>query len=200
VADLRAATPSAAAEIITEGVFASSQFLSEAGGRLRDLARQRLADKQGQVDRARQRLGRMHPRRRLNEWLQRLDDLQGGLLRCVNQGARQRRLAWRHLSDRLLRVRPAVLLKQRREVVQQARQHLRERAQLRLRETRSRLETARARLLLLGPEQVLARGYSITMDAESGDVLREAAKAKPGQQLRTRLKTGQIRSRVEPGD
>ena len=38
VADLRAATPSAAAEIITEGVFSSSQFVSEAAQRLRQLA------------------------------------------------------------------------------------------------------------------------------------------------------------------
>ena len=35
VADVRAATPSAAAEIITEGVFSSSQFLAEAAGRMR---------------------------------------------------------------------------------------------------------------------------------------------------------------------
>ena len=42
VADVRAATPSAAAEIITEGVFSSSQFLSEAAQRIRLLARQQM--------------------------------------------------------------------------------------------------------------------------------------------------------------
>src|SRR5207248_6430035 len=45
VADVRAATPSAAAEIITEGVFSSCQFISAAAGRMRQLARQQLADK-----------------------------------------------------------------------------------------------------------------------------------------------------------
>src|SRR5437867_4733007 len=45
VADVRAATPSAAAEIITEGVFSSGQFISEAGARLRQLLDQQLADK-----------------------------------------------------------------------------------------------------------------------------------------------------------
>src|SRR5260221_7838239 len=44
VADVRAATPSAAAEIITEGVFSSCQFLSEAAGRMQQLARQQMAD------------------------------------------------------------------------------------------------------------------------------------------------------------
>src|SRR5437660_4027622 len=45
VADVRAATPSAAAEIITEGVFSSCQFVAEAASRMRQLARQQLADK-----------------------------------------------------------------------------------------------------------------------------------------------------------
>ncbi len=109
VADVRAATPSAAAEIITEGVFSSCQFLSEAAGRMRQLARQQLADKEYVLDQARHRLGRMHPRRRFNEWLQQLDDLQTGMLRCIKHGVRQQRLAWRNLAERLSRVRPALL-------------------------------------------------------------------------------------------
>ena len=54
-----------------------------------------------------------------------------------------------------------------------------------------------ARLRLLGPEQVLARGYSITMDAATGQVLREAKVVKSGQKLKTRLKSGEIVSRAE---
>jgi exodeoxyribonuclease VII large subunit len=53
-----------------------------------------------------------------------------------------------------------------------------------------------ARLRLLGPEQVLSRGYSITMDAATGKVLRDAATVKQGQRLRTRLKTGEVVSRA----
>jgi len=52
---------------------------------------------------------------------------------------------------------------------------------------------------LLSPQQVLARGYSITTDAETGKVLRDAAKIKPGQRLKTRLQKGEVRSKVEPG-
>jgi exodeoxyribonuclease VII large subunit len=54
-----------------------------------------------------------------------------------------------------------------------------------------------ARLRVLGPEQVLARGYSITTDAATGKVLREAREVKAGQRLKTRLKTGQVFSRAE---
>ena len=197
VADLRAATPSAAAELITEGVFSSWQFLAEAGARLRQLAGRQMADKSQALALASQRLARAHPRRRLNDWLQRLDDLQSGLARSARAGVRRERLAWQSLADRLCRARPALLLKQRRQVLRQAQQRLREQTLHRLRESRNRFETLAARLRLLGPEQVLARGYSITLDAQSGAVLRAAATARTGQRLKTRLKTGEIISVVE---
>jgi exodeoxyribonuclease VII large subunit len=200
VADVRAATPSAAAEIITEGVFASWQFVAESGGRLRQLLLQQMADKQAALTQAGQRLGRMHPQRRLEDWQQRLDDLQTSLLRCVKQGARQQRLALKSLVERLLRVRPGLLLRQRREVFEQARQRLQEQARHRLRDLKSRLVSMEGRLRLLGPEQVLGRGYSITMDAETGAVMREAKAVRKGQKLKTRLREGEVRSRVREGE
>ena len=175
VADVRAATPSAAAEIITEGVFASRQLVV-------DLT---------------QRMVRAHPRRRMNELLQRLDDLQAGLLRCTRQGTKERQVAWQNLATRLLRVRPAQLLRQRRESLVVNQRRLRELAHVCLRNGRSRFEATEARLRLLGPEQVLARGYSITMDAATGTVIRRARDVKSGQHLRTRVNEGEISSRVE---
>jgi exodeoxyribonuclease VII large subunit len=175
VADVRAATPSAAAEIITEGVFASRQLVA-------DLT---------------QRMVRAHPRRRLNEFLQRLDDLQTGLLRCAKQGAREQRVAWRSLATRLSRVRPKQLLKQRCELLKASRRRLRELTLVRFKDLKTGLAATEARLHLLGPEQVLSRGYSITMDVASGKVLRDAAKVKAGQKLKTRLKVGEVLSRAE---
>jgi exodeoxyribonuclease VII large subunit len=197
VADVRAATPSAAAEIITEGVFSSCQFVSEVSARIRQLMRRQLDDKIDVLSQANQRLARLHPRRRFEDWLQRLDDLQSSLARIAKQGARQNRLAWRNLTERLARVRPAFLLKQRREVFQQAESRFREQTEHRLGELKNKLGSLEGRLRLLGPEQVLARGYSITMNAETGEVVRDAEGVQPGQRLKTRLKTGEVRSRVE---
>ena len=197
VADVRAATPSAAAEIITEGVFASGQFLSEVPRRLRQSAAEQWEDKRRDWAEAAQRLARMHPRRRLNDWLQRLDDAQTGLLRCLRQGMRQQRQSWHNLAERLWRVRPAALWRQKRDGVQLAEQRLREQGRRLLEARRAQLDALAARLRLLGPEQVLARGYSITTDAASGKVLRAADEVKPGQRLRTRLKTGEILSQAE---
>jgi exodeoxyribonuclease VII large subunit len=170
----------------------------EAEKRLAQLSRKQLVRKQDELAETRRRLAREHPRRILNDRLQRLDDLQGNLLRCLKRAASQRHLAWQNLAERLSRVRPSALLKQRQELFGQARQRLHEQAHHRLKEVRNRVGTLEVRLRLLGPEQVLARGYSITMDAETGHVLREAEKIRAGQRLKTRLKSGAVTSRAEP--
>jgi len=144
-----------------------------------------------------QRMARAHPRRRTNELLQRLDDLHGGLLRCAKQGARERRVAWQNLATRLLRVRPAQWLTQRGELLVVSRRRLRELTRVHFQNWRNRFATAESRLGLLGPEQVLARGYSITTDAATGKVLRDAGKVKANQRLKTRLAVGEVLSRAE---
>jgi len=174
VADFRAATPSAAAEIITEGVFASREFVAGAPEWLRGRVRRRLEGAVEDLELLHARLARLHPRRRLDDSLQRLDDLQTSLLRCAKTAARDRTVALQHLYGRFQRVRPAQVIKQRRESLRQ-----RER-----------------QLNLLGPAQVLARGYSITMD-DAGKIIRSAAETQPGQSLRTKLGQGDVLSRVE---
>ena len=175
VADLRAATPSAAAEIITEGVFSSCKFLAQCGERMQQLFRRQFANKQFLQAHQAGRLTRAHPRRKFQNWQQRLDDLQADLSRSLKHRGRHWQVVLQNLSDRLHRIRPSHLLKQRREQLRQIER----------------------RLIALGPQQVLSRGYSITTDAATGKVLREAKKAKAGQKIRTRLKVGEILSRVE---
>jgi len=175
VADLRAATPSAAAEIITEGVFSSRKFLAQCGERMQQLFRRQFANKQFLLTQHAGRLARAHPRRKFQNWQQRLDELQTDLSRCLKHRVRHWQIALQNLSERLHRIRPSYLIKQRREQLRQIER----------------------RLIALGPQQVLSRGYSITTDLATGKVLREAKKAKAGQKLKIRLKIGEIISRVE---
>ncbi len=197
VADVRAATPSAAAEIITEDVFASREFVAEAPSLMATRVRQQLRRATGDFTQWAQRLQRAHPRRQVNEWLQRLDELHTDLVRNTRQSVRERSVAWQNATARLWRTRPAQLVKDRTQMLTQARRRLGEQARHELRERFHAWQTLDSRLRLLGPEQVLARGYSITMDAASGKVLRDATKLKSGQRLKTRLQQGEVLSKVE---
>jgi exodeoxyribonuclease VII large subunit len=175
VADFRAATPSAAAEIITENVFASRKFVGDAPALLQRAARRGLESAAESFSQLGGRLARLHPRRKLDDSLQRLDDLQSGLLRGLKTASRSRGLMFQNLTGRFLRAKPSLALKARHETLRQ-------------------LER---RLNSLGPAQVLARGYSITIDTATGKVLRDAAKVSAGQALTTRLANGEIFSRVD---
>src|SRR5436309_3831313 len=128
VADVRAATPSAAAEIITEGPFASRQFVATAAQSMRRLMRQRLELDADDLRELTQRMGRVHPRRVLEERLQYLDDLQTSAARCVRQGWRDRRLAAQNLQQRLQRLKPSLLLSQRRQSIGELARRLLEQA------------------------------------------------------------------------
>jgi len=198
VADVRAATPSVAAEVITEDVYASREFVAEAPALLRRRVLSCLETLSGEAGSLHRRLLRMHPKGRLHQSMQRLDDLQGAMLRCVRQGMRDRGVTARNLASRLSRLRPAYWVHQRRETVGQRGRRLRERAVARLRDLQNRVATVDSRLRLLGPQQVLARGYSITTDRATGKIIRRANDVKPGQKLNSRVMAGEIRSVAEP--
>jgi exodeoxyribonuclease VII large subunit len=197
VADFRAATPSAAAEIITEGFYASRVFVAEASQRLRDLAWERLKSEREELGYFVQRLQRQHPLRWLQEQWQRLDDLQNGIQRCVRYGFRNQQNAWNALCQRLWRVKPSQLLSRRREAVKLLEARVRASLDLQLTARCQRLAHASSQLRLLSPLNVLDRGYSITMDAATGRVVRSAKEVQPAQTLRTRLKEGQVESTVQ---
>jgi len=197
VADRREATPSAAAEIITEGVFASREFVAEAPALLGQRAQRHLTRAVDALDERIRRLQRTHPRRQMVEWMQRVDELHADSIRIARQAMNERTVAHRNATLRLHRASPRQFLRLRRETLTTTTRRLQEHARVNLREERNALRTLESRLRLLGPEQVLGRGYSITLDDATGTVLRSAKQIKPGQRLRTQLKSGEVKSRVE---
>jgi exodeoxyribonuclease VII large subunit len=197
VADVRAATPSAAAEIITDGVYSSRPFVAEAGGRMRQCLRDWLEERREDCRLVNDRLARVHPRRRLQDQVQRLDEVQSTLGRIARHRAREFRLRAEALVGQLARARPAQQLARRRDLLGLVRRRLAEQFRGHWQALGHRWSALETRLRLLSPEQVLARGYSITTDAASGRVLRDAAGVGPGRRLKTRLHKGEVRSVVE---
>lgn len=197
VADLRAATPSAAAELLTEGMMRRREWVERSAAHLFDMVRERAASERENLDRLTARLARAHPRRQLNERAQHLDDLQTSLSRCTGKELRRHQLAVWNFAQRLARVRPSRSLGLRGQVIVELTRRLHEDARHALATHRQRLRELETRLRLLSPEHVLERGFSITRDAKTGAVLRDASEIEPGQKLITRLHRGEIASVME---
>ncbi len=196
VADVRAATPSAAAEIITEGAHGRRAFLADTAAYVRQLLRRRLEGDEEWLHGLQQRLLRLHPRQHLREQMQWVDDLQGRMTRCARQTVRDGAVSVRNLRQRLAQTKPSILLRQLRRVTSNLGRRLNGLAGARLKGEQAALKALQGRLQSLSPQSVLGRGYSITTDAETGKILRTAHDARPGQNLQTQLKTGTIRSVV----
>ncbi len=62
---------------------------------------------------------------------------------------------------------------------------------------RAEFEKQLDKLQLLSPDNVLLRGYSITSDVDTGDIVRDVSKLEAGQKLATRLSRGRVISTVE---
>ncbi len=194
VADFRAATPSAAAELITEGAFASRQLIRHALDRMAHLAMHQLEVAQTAIATTLHRLQRVHPRRRLEEHQQRVDDLRDSLARGAFLGWRQAQTRWTTIAHRLARLRPETLVERRRQELHDLHRRLLAQTRRQLENQRARHSQLATRLELLSPLNVLERGYSITTDAQTGTVLRSTADTAPGQRLKTRLKDGILTS------
>ena len=170
VADFRAATPTAGAEIVTEGVFSRRQYVAGAPAYLRELVAARLTDKRARVQAASRLLSRAHPRRRLRQGMQRADDLQNSLARCARHHLRQTRSRMESVLNRFSRPRPELVLNLKRERLRWLASRLEEAPGERIGKMRERLRAAEMRLRLVSSLHTLSRGYSITTDAATGAI------------------------------
>ncbi|HCH53218.1 MAG TPA: exodeoxyribonuclease VII large subunit [Aeromonas sp.] len=195
-ADLRAPTPSAAAELVAPDRSARAQRLVHLKQRLvQAISRRQTAARHG-FALLQKRLDHQDPKRRLEQQSQRLDELSGRLQQLLNLRLHQgeRRLA--NLELRLQARSPSTLLAAGKRRHQLAEERLHTLMNKRQDLAAHRLAMLSARLDGVSPLATLGRGYSITR-TPSGEVISRAAQVSPGQQLVTMLAEGELRVRVE---
>lgn len=194
VADVRAPTPSAAAELLAPDSSDLQRRLDSLSRRLALSLRTRLSREQLRLDGLARRL--RHPGERLRQQAQRLDDLDMRLRRAFAQQStsRQERLA--RLEGRLHAQHPGRALALLRQRLDSLGERLPRAIELQLRQQRRQLENLAQTLHIVSPLATLGRGYSILLD-EHGQALRSAAQTHPGQRLKARLGEGELDVRVE---
>jgi len=196
VADVRAPTPSGAAELV---VPEWREWLRNVQ-RLRDRAtRTLLADLRrvaSSHDALAARLRRIHPGFVLRQHAQRLDDLTERARAALARLLALREVHARHLHTRLARATPVAGIREREARRAAADLRLGAAARLHLRQLENRLAVAAAGLNAVSPLRTLDRGYAIVTDAASGGILQAASSVQVGQRVHARLASGSFDATV----
>lgn len=195
-ADRRAATPSAAAEMVVPDVAALRQDVEARAVRLRQALRQELTLKRRELMASSSRLSGVSPERRLPQLRQQLDARALQLRHALLQHVAVKRRGLQELRASLARTSPSARLPAERQALLRRRGALEAAARALLAQRRGRLAAAQAQLGVLSPLRTLERGYSITLDAASGEVVATSAALAPGRRLRTLLREGAALSEV----
>jgi exodeoxyribonuclease VII large subunit len=196
VADLRAPTPSAAAELVGPDIVALRGDLVSRRSSLDRLIRQALEIRQLQVRRLSERPYFREPRRLMVERQQRVDQLETRLSETWKNALQQRRSGIERILTFLSAFRPERWLQAKRGELAGLEGRLRRNASSRLDSCKSRVAELSNFLRLLGPRQTLERGYSITLDNQQR-VVRSTHTLKAGDRILTKLAEGEVNSVVE---
>ena len=101
------------------------------------------------------------------------------------------------LADRPVLRRPQERLRELKRRLDEGEQRLQRAMTMRLRRSQDKLTAMADQLDSLSPLNVLKRGFSLTEDATTGELIRDAQSVRVGQSIRTRLEQGVIISRVD---
>ena len=195
VADLRAPTPSAAAELVVRNKVELVQSLESLGRRLHHAGRTAVENRQERLSSLAHRL--VDPRRRLSDVRLRLDDLCVRLANSMRQSLSRKEDRLKSRADGLMLLYPGRRVAEHaRRVAQLSRQMaMAQRTQLRL--LRQKTEGCLGKLQTLSPLAVLERGYSIARVLPSKEVIRRASDLKVAGRVNVKVHRGEFIARVE---
>ena len=196
VADLRAPTPSAAAELLVPDAQATLRHLRQLRQRLALLEQRRLQSLGQRVDHLFARLQAQRPQARLARDRERLAHLHHRLLAVLRERQQGERNRLERLHARLLARHPQQRLPLLRRQLAEQSQRLRYAIARQLERERHALEQAARTLQAVSPLATLERGYAILLDA-NGNVVRYTSGVEPGAGLQARLADGSLALRVE---
>ncbi|WP_339897822.1 exodeoxyribonuclease VII large subunit [uncultured Gilvimarinus sp.] len=191
VADVRAATPSAAAELVVPDMAEQLERLQVRERHLGQTIQRRLLRLSDQLAHLQKRL--RHPGDNLRQQAQRLDQLELRLKRAIKQQLNDKRLRLNNLQTRQTDPRRALL--QLKEQLQRSRTGLIQQWSLYQQRTRQRLGENARLLHSVSPLGTLERGYAL-VTAPNGEIVRHSRQVKAGDKVTAKLAHGELQCEV----
>ncbi|MGX9705811.1 exodeoxyribonuclease VII large subunit [Laceyella tengchongensis] len=195
-ADVRAATPTAAAELVVPHV-------EDLKARVALLSQRLLRAQMAVLDRARERLEKSvdrpifkYPHARLHQYVQRRDELEARLERAMVQLVREKRQSLANERIRLAAHHPQERIRQLRERVAVLERNQRQEMLQQLNGMRQKHLALVAQLDALSPLKVMQRGYSLVYRHANGELVKSRQQVRPGDLIRVRVADGQLKCQV----
>ena len=197
VADVRAPTPSAAAELVIRNKSELHAELQVVAQRLQQAIRYRLETLRARLEICQQRRVLKDPWAPLRTMEQRIDELTGRLARSIHAHLHLSQEALEHEAAAIAHLSPLMMVSLLRHRLTALERRLIAAQGGHVRREREELERLTATLQALSPLAVLARGYSICRHQTDGRVIREAHAVAPGMHVDITLWQGSLRCTVE---
>ncbi|HGN1749106.1 TPA: exodeoxyribonuclease VII large subunit [Providencia stuartii] len=195
VADVRAPTPSAAAELVSRNQVELIRQLHSAQQRLEMAMDYYLAGQQQRFSRLQHRLQQQHPQLRLARQQHQLSLLNQKLTQTITRRLQTAQLRHDQLQRRLSQQDLRPQLQRQHRSLQQTQYHLQNMMTELLNSYKQRFAVACSKMETVSPLATLARGFSIS-ETSDGAVLKKTSQVKLGQKLKTRLNDGWVESEV----
>lgn len=195
VADMRAPTPSAGAELLSKDALNKREKLDTTQARLLQSwhhYRLKLSQAAKSIE---HRLERQDPKRRLEQYSQRFDELQLRLSNILQQRLQRAKLQQQSLTHRLEQQSPNHRIALETSKLNYLSSKLNDAIDSALKQRMNQLQTLGVQLDTVSPLATLSRGYSITQN-KSGKVLTNTRNIKSGDLLTTKLLEGEVQSKV----
>jgi len=197
VADLRAATPSAAAEHASPD---QQQWLSRfvyLESRLQQQMQRKLNQKQQTLDWLSQRLQQQHPGQKLARNARRMDELEARLKQAIHIRLRHLAGSVEAKAAQLWQHNPAVIINSHKQRQEYLSKRLLAATAHKLEQLNQRLLNSSQTLHAVSPLATLNRGYAMAINPSTGEIIRSTEQINVGELVQTRLAHGRFTSQIK---
>ena len=196
VADLRAATPSAAAELVSQDSNEQTEKIASLTHRLINAGKHAVGESANNLTQLSHRLSRVHPAQQLQNQQQKADELEFRLKQAINRSFQSFTVKPQQLYNHLQLLSPQHQIQQNSEKLSQFKLRLINTVKQKQQQRGEQFTHIINQLQIVSPLATIARGYSVTRN-ENGDIIKSTNQLAVDERLKIQVSNGTITAQVK---